>query len=33
VTFRGAIDVVGGSRVTASSHAASGTRIVERLVP
>jgi len=31
VTFRGAVYVVGGSRVTASSHAAPGLRVVERL--
>jgi N-acetylneuraminic acid mutarotase len=32
VTYRGAVWVVGGSRVTASSHAAPGSRVVERLV-
>jgi N-acetylneuraminic acid mutarotase len=32
VVFRGAVYVVGGSRVTASSHSATGTKIVERLV-
>ncbi len=32
VTVRGAVYVVGGSRVTASSHAAPGARVVERLV-
>ncbi len=31
VTFRDAVYVVGGSRVTASSHGAAGTTIVERL--
>jgi N-acetylneuraminic acid mutarotase len=31
VTYRGAVWVVGGSRVTASSHAAPGTGVVERL--
>jgi N-acetylneuraminic acid mutarotase len=31
VTFRGAIYVVGGSRVTASSHGSQGTAVVERL--
>ncbi len=31
VTFRGAVYVVGGSRVTASSHAAPGARVVERM--
>jgi N-acetylneuraminic acid mutarotase len=31
VPYRGAIYVVGGSRVTASSHAAPGLRVVERL--
>jgi N-acetylneuraminic acid mutarotase len=30
VTYRGAVWVVGGSRVTASSHAAPGARVVER---
>jgi N-acetylneuraminic acid mutarotase len=30
VTYRGAVYVVGGSRVTASSHAAPGARVVER---
>src|SRR5262245_48310044 len=32
VTYRGAVYVVGGSQVTASSHAAPGSRVVERLV-
>jgi N-acetylneuraminic acid mutarotase len=32
VTFRDAVYLVGGSRVTASSHAAPGARVVERLV-
>jgi N-acetylneuraminic acid mutarotase len=31
VTYRGAVYVVGGSPVTASSHSATGTRVVERL--
>jgi hypothetical protein len=31
VTFRGAVYVVGGSRVTASSHGAVGTRVDEQL--
>ena len=31
VTFRNAVWVVGGSRVTASSHGAAGTAVVERL--
>ena len=32
VTYRGAVYVVGGSRVTASSHAAPGARVVDRFV-
>jgi N-acetylneuraminic acid mutarotase len=31
VPFRGSVYVVGGSRVTASSHSAPGTKVVERL--
>ena len=31
VTYHGAVYVVGGSRVTASSHSATGTAVVERL--